>query len=95
MPCRPYATLPVGADKQQALFELCRCFHPYLMKYLSMICRGHVPQYQGYVNKDARKFVRYFVSKNVPVALSQAVANDYSNFERTVGGGPGRARIPA
>jgi hypothetical protein len=28
-------------------------------------------------------------------ALSQAVANDYSNFERTVGGGPGRARIPA
>jgi hypothetical protein len=37
------------------------------MKYLSMICRGHVPQYQGYVNKDARKFVRYFVSKNVPV----------------------------
>src|SRR5262249_17055084 len=33
------------------------------MKYLSMICRGHVPQYQGDVNKDARKFVRYFLRK--------------------------------
>jgi len=25
------------------LLELCEAFHPYLMKYLVMICRGHVP----------------------------------------------------
>jgi hypothetical protein len=38
-----YATLPAGADKEEALLGLCRAFHPYLMKYLAMICRGHVP----------------------------------------------------
>jgi hypothetical protein len=26
--------------KQALLLELCQCFHPYLMKYLVMICRG-------------------------------------------------------
>jgi hypothetical protein len=30
--------------KNQELFlELCKCFHPYLMKYVVMICRGHLP----------------------------------------------------
>ena len=28
---------------QDLLLEICRCFHPYLMKYLVMICRGHLP----------------------------------------------------
>jgi len=26
---------------QDALLELCQCFHPYWMKYLVMICHGH------------------------------------------------------
>ena len=41
---RRYAELPAGAaEKEALLLELCQCFHPYLMKYLVMICRGHVP----------------------------------------------------
>jgi hypothetical protein len=26
---------------RDALLELCRAFHPYLMKYLVLVCRGH------------------------------------------------------
>jgi hypothetical protein len=46
---RRYAELPAemagisNPAKQELLLELCQCFHPYLMKYLVMICRGHVP----------------------------------------------------
>jgi hypothetical protein len=42
--------------------DLCRYSHPYLMKYLAMICRGHVPVYKGRINRDARQFIRYFMS---------------------------------
>jgi hypothetical protein len=44
---RRYAELPAemagisNPAKQELLLELCQCFHPYLMKYLVMICRGH------------------------------------------------------
>ena len=37
--CR-YAELGESAEKEDLLLELCQCFHPYLMKYLVMICRG-------------------------------------------------------
>ena len=48
--------------------ELCQCFHPYLMKYLVMICRGHVPVIgrgdQGApINKDIKPFLLYFLPK--------------------------------
>jgi hypothetical protein len=33
------------------------------MKYLAMICRGHVPTWEGKVNQDAKNFIRYFLSK--------------------------------
>ena len=42
--------------------DLCCYSHPYLMKYLAMICRGHVPVYKGRINRDARQFIRYFMS---------------------------------
>jgi hypothetical protein len=50
------------------LLEICRCFHPYLMKYLVMICRGHVPtigvgKHPLYINKDVKPFIRYFLPK--------------------------------
>ena len=56
-----YATLPAGAEKEQALLALCQAFHPYLMKYLAMICRGHVPVWKGRINKDAKNFIWYFM----------------------------------
>jgi len=56
-----------GQD-QDALLELCRAFHPYLMKYLVMVCRGHLPIYgvnqHGYrVNRDVEQFIRYFMPR--------------------------------
>jgi hypothetical protein len=73
---RRYAELPAeiegisNAAKQELLLELCQCFHPYLMKYLVMICRGHVPilgigpkSTFGNVNGDVRKFLYYFLPK--------------------------------
>jgi hypothetical protein len=69
---RRYATLPEGEEKKAALTELCRCFHPYLMKYLVMICRGHLPV-KGHgaealaVNKDIFPFIKLFLPKGTLV----------------------------
>jgi hypothetical protein len=73
---RRYAELPAemagisNPAKQDLLLELCQCFHPYLMKYLVMICRGHVPilgigpkSTFGNVNGDVKKFLYYFLPK--------------------------------
>jgi hypothetical protein len=48
------------------LLEICRSFHPYLMKYVVMICRGHVPTIgvglQALrINKDVKPFIQYFL----------------------------------
>jgi len=40
-------------------------FHPYLMKYMCMICRGHVPLWRGRINKDVEPFIRYFMPEGV------------------------------
>ena len=65
--CR-YAELKDGAEKEDLLLELCQCFHPYLMKYLVMICRGHVPvaghgANPSFINKDVKPFLMYFLPK--------------------------------
>ena len=66
---RRYAELPAAAPEKEALLlELCQCFHPYLMKYLVMICRGHVPvigrgDKGAPVNKDIKPFLLYFLPK--------------------------------
>jgi hypothetical protein len=71
---RRYAELPSVVEgvsnpaKQSLLLELCQCFHPYLMKYLVMICRGHVPvngvgRESTFVSKDVVPFLMYFLPK--------------------------------
>ena len=71
---RRYAELPAEKDgisnpaKQDLLLELCQCFHPYLMKYLVMICRGHVPlvgvgRERCCISKDVVPFLMYFLPK--------------------------------
>lgn len=71
---RRYAELPAemagisNRAKQDLLLELCQCFHPYLMKYLVMICRGHLPVLgvgpkSGNVNGDVKKFLVFFMPK--------------------------------
>ena len=71
---RRYAELPAEIEgisnraKQDLLLELCQCFHPYLMKYLVMICRGHVPiigigRERCCISKDVVPFLLYFLPK--------------------------------
>ena len=59
-----------GPLKEAALLELCQCFHGYLMKYLVMICRGHVPMWGNRINRDVEPFIKYFLPKGAPVNQS-------------------------
>ncbi len=71
------------------LLEICRCFHPYLMKYLVMICRGHLPVIgvgarPSHVNSDSKQFIRYFMPKGSPSnkgAMLKAVRHFHLAFK--------------
>jgi hypothetical protein len=58
----------VATRDPELLLEICQCFHPYLMKYLVMICRGHVPivgigKQKARINKEVKNFVKYFLPR--------------------------------
>src|ERR1051325_9807344 len=64
---RRFAAAP-AAEKGDLLLEICQSFHPYLMKYLVMICRGHIPivgvgKHPAYINKDVKPFLMFFLPK--------------------------------
>jgi len=69
--------------------ELCQCFHPYLMKYLTMICRGHLPvvgvgDASRRLNKDVEPFIKYFLPKGTEVnrsSLSKAIRHFHLAFK--------------
>jgi len=65
VPCETGGKTVSNPAKQELLLELCQCFHPYVMKYLVMICRGHVPVWGKRVNQDIAKFIHYFMPKGV------------------------------
>jgi len=77
-----------GRDKD-ALLELCRAFHPYLMKYLVLICRGHLPIYaqnqHGYrINRDVEQFVRYFLPRGemiTPASMAKVARHFHLAFK--------------
>ena len=52
-----YANLPDGDAKQALMLELTQCFHGYLMKYLNMIVRGHLPPINSSSGSEAIKFL--------------------------------------
>ena len=52
-----------GREKEDLFLEICQNFHTYLMKYLVMICRGHVPVWRARINTDAAAFLKYFIPK--------------------------------
>lgn len=52
-----YANLPDGTTKQEVMLELTQCFHGYLMKYLNMIVRGHLPPIRSSAGMEATKFL--------------------------------------
>lgn len=53
-----YANLPDGPDKEDLLLQLTKCFHGYLMKYLNMIVRGHLPPMNSSTGTEAVKFLK-------------------------------------
>lgn len=61
-----YATTPDGADKERQCLEIVRCFHGYLMKYLNMIVRGHLPSLKTPAGKDASKMLSTLVTRGEP-----------------------------
>ena len=62
-----------GREKEELLLQLCQNFHPYLMKYLVMICRGHVPVWKGgAINSDVAAFMGYFLAKGRKLDLFSA-----------------------
>jgi len=67
-----YALLEEGAEKRAKFLEIVQAFHGYLMKYLLMICRGHMPvSFDGMskvVNADTKQFIQYFVPKGTKMS---------------------------
>jgi hypothetical protein len=53
--------------KEELSLELLQCFHSYLMKYLDMIVRGHLPRYGGRVNDDSKKLLVNLLPKGTEV----------------------------
>jgi hypothetical protein len=52
-------------QREDLLLELCRAFHPYLMKYLGTICRGHVPLISAHrTHPDSKKFLQLFLARD-------------------------------
>lgn len=72
---RRYASLSAEAsEKQSLLLDICQSFHPYLMKYLDVICSGHVPVVghglkKFNVNADVKPFLMYFLAKGKTLNL--------------------------
>jgi hypothetical protein len=71
-----YAVLPDGPEKEAKFLDIARTFHGYLIKYLFMICRGHLPltfagsKSASHVNTDTKRFVQYFLKKGVKFSRS-------------------------
>lgn len=57
-----YATLLDGTEKEELLLELTRCFHGYLMKYLNMVVRGHLPPSGSSAHRESVKFLNLLSS---------------------------------
>lgn len=53
-----YAITPDGACKQDIMLELTRYFHGYIMKYLNMIVRGHLPPANSSSGGESIKFLK-------------------------------------
>lgn len=53
-----YATTPDGSQKEAVMLELTKYFHGYIMKYLNMIVRGHLPPLGSPAGIEAVKFLK-------------------------------------
>ena len=55
--------MPDSGLREERLLELIKYFHPYLMKYLDMIVRGHVSGWRTGRNKDTEAFLRCLIKR--------------------------------
>src|SRR5947209_5871549 len=62
------AALPEGPLKEDKLLEILQCLTPYLLKYVAMILRGHIPlQRHGKsrdINKDTHLLLQCFIPRD-------------------------------
>jgi hypothetical protein len=68
---RRYKVISDGPEKERLLLDLCQSFHVYLIKYLRMICLGHVPivgigvgRDRACINSDAKAFLKLPLPRN-------------------------------
>jgi hypothetical protein len=85
---REYALLPAGAEKRGISLRIVQAFHGYLLKYLTMICRGHTPMENSsghfLVNDDTKRFIQYFLPRGTPfvkAAISQVCSSFHLAFK--------------
>lgn len=52
-----YANLPDSHEKEELMLQLTKSFHGYIMKYLNMIVRGHLPPMNTSAGTEAVKFL--------------------------------------
>lgn len=64
---KAYAELPEGEAKEAKLLEIIQSFHGYMLKYLSMVLRGHLPIHHGAINKDTELLLANFLPKGKSV----------------------------
>jgi hypothetical protein len=76
-----YANLPDGEEKQELMLELTKCFHGYLMKYLNMIVRGHLPSINSSTGIEAIKFLNLLSSSG---SKSTKSSSAYGEICRTL-----------
>ncbi|MGI9072570.1 MAG: hypothetical protein ACR2JB_14955 [Bryobacteraceae bacterium] len=63
------ADLPESPAKEDKLLGILKCFHGYVLKYVSMTLHGHLPMQRkgarpgGAVNKDTHLLLRHFIPR--------------------------------
>lgn len=75
-----YANLVDGPAKQDLMLELTQCFHGYLMKYLNMIVRGHLPPVNSSAGTEAIKFLNLLS----PGSKTEKSSSAYGEICRTL-----------
>lgn len=58
-----YANLPDGPAKQEIMWDIIKCWHGFLTKYLNMIVRGHLPPVNSGSGMEAIKFLNLLSAK--------------------------------
>lgn len=69
-----YAVATDPEDKQAKLFQIVEAFHGYLMKYMVMIIRGHLPSLKTSAGKDAKAMLKLLLQVD-PKTGKQVVAS--------------------